>query len=216
MSTKNNLSLSDCLGFLKIFISEGLIFMNSWIHNVLRELESLMGPGLDVELISISIGDFVLGHQVSGILGESRPGFISEWKFSKASVLVDYGVPHGVKVTSSLFVWKVHKVASEVTSFVRVVHSGGRVQWLVHVTGVVNQETQGVRESIVLGVIVIGVLHDRLVLEGLLIAFILGVPHAEGFNNLSDIVCISGEVEVGDFASLVKERLINEVPSTLP
>lgn len=65
--------------------------------------------------------------------------------------------------------------------------------------------------------IVIGVLHDRLVLEGLLIAFSLGVPHVEGFDDLSDIVCISGKVEIGDFTtSFVKERFVNKVPCLLP
>lgn len=86
MSTKNNLSLSHRPGFLKIFISEGLIFVNCWIHNGLREIECLMGPGLDVELIGISIGDFVLGHQVSGILGEIIPGFFSEWLYKKIMI----------------------------------------------------------------------------------------------------------------------------------
>lgn len=216
VTSNDNLVLGDGLGLLDIFAGERLILLDGWIHGGLRQHERLVGPELDVKVVGVSVLDGVLGHQVSSILRKGGPGAVSKWKFSASGELVDYGVPNSVQVAGSLLTWEWHEVTSKVTSLVLVVDSGGRVQWLVHITNVVDQEAHGIRETIFLGVILIRVIHNGLVLVGLLVPFCLREPHVECIDNLGDVVRIEGEIVVVDFATLVKEGLINEVPAFLP
>lgn len=58
--------------------------------------------------------------------------------------------------------------------------------------------------------------HDRLILERLLVPLRLVHPHVESVYHFGDVVGVGSEVKVADFASLIEERLIDEVPSGLP
>jgi len=216
MATNDNLVLGDGLGLLDVFAGERLVLLDGWVHGGLGQHERLMGPELDVKVVGVSVLDGVLGHQVCSILRKGVPGAISEWKFSASSELVDHGVPNSVQVFGPLLARELHEISSKVTSLVLVVDSGGRVQWLVDIPNVVDQEAHGIRETIFLGVILIRVIHNGLVLVGLLVPFCLREPHVECVDNLGDVVRIEGEIVVADFATLVEEWLINEVPAFLP
>lgn len=84
------------------------------------------------------------------------------------------------------------------------------------VADVVDKEPHSIRKTIILGVIFVGVGHDRFVLECLLVPNIFCVKHFESAENFGDVVGVPSEVVVFDFASLIEEWLINEVPSSLP
>ena len=58
-------------------------------------------------------------------------------------------------------------------------------------------------------------LHDLLVLIGILVAISSLEPVSQRVDDLSDVVVIESEVEVLDITSLVEEWLINEMPSFL-
>ena len=58
-------------------------------------------------------------------------------------------------------------------------------------------------------------LHDLLVLIGILVAISSLEPVSQRVDDLSDVVVIESEVVVLDITSLVEEWLINEMPSFL-
>lgn len=59
-------------------------------------------------------------------------------------------------------------------------------------------------------------LHDLLVLIGILVAILFTEPHFEGIDDLSDVVRIESKVEVTDFAAFIIEVwLIDKMPSFL-
>ena len=73
----------------------------------------------------------------------------------------------------------------------------------MNVDNVVDEEPNGSRKTVLLGMILVGVLHDLLVLVSVLIAWGLVEPVVKRSKYLSDIVLIESEVVVTDLAALV-------------
>lgn len=111
--------------------------------------------------------------------------------------------------------WEWEVIATSVSSGVLVVNSGRGVEWLMDITGVVDEESHGGGCTVFLGVVFVGVAHDSFVFIGVLVAVSLVEPHLEGSNDLSDVVLVLDEIEVLDFATLIEEWSINEMPSLL-
>lgn len=61
----------------------------------------------------------------------------------------------------------------------------------------------------------VGMVHDLLVFEAVLVTRRLLEPVGQRVDDFGDVVVIEGEVEVGDFASFVKEWFVNKMPSLL-
>lgn len=85
----------------------------------------------------------------------------------------------------------------------------------MNIAGVVNQESHGSGHTVSFGMLLVGTVHDCLVLVGILVVISLVEPFVEGGEDLGDVVGIEGEVEVANFSTLVEEWLINKVPSSL-
>lgn len=96
-----------------------------------------------------------------------------------------------------------------------MVDSSRGVQWLVKVTNVVDDKSHGSRLADFFSVFLVSVIHDHLVLVRVLIPWRLLEPVGQSVDDLGNVVVIEGEVVVRDLAALVKEWLINEVPSAL-
>lgn len=215
MSAKHDLSLGDRSALLDVILTRHLTFLNGWIDGSLGVFEGLLGPHADVQFVGIGVGDVVSLHKHISNVSDVLPVAVAKWKVGIAGVLVTDGVPNGVQVLSSLVVWQVDGVTSTVALGELVVHSGGRVQWLMEVTDVVDDKSQRSRLAILLRVILVSVLHDQLVLVGVLISIGTLEPVCQSVDNLSDVVVVHGEVEVVEAATLVEEWLVDKVPSNL-
>merc|ERR1719453_512482 len=216
VSTEDDLSLSYCGGFDEVFLGKGLVFLDGGVDNVLGDQESFVGPLNYIEVVGIFIGDVVLVDKCFNIVVDGLPGAFVEWKLCVSGKLVDDRVPHSMEITSPINIWKIDQVSSEVAPLIRFVYSCGGMKWLMNVTSVVDEEPHGVGESVSLRVIMMGVFHDSLILVCLLVTVCLVHPHVKGLDHFGDVVGVTGEVEVRDFASLVKVGLIDEMPSFLP
>lgn len=175
-----------------------------------------MSPQFNIKVLGVGIRDLVFVHQHSGTVGDISPIVFTEWKFGKSSEFEDDGVPDGVEVVCTRFVWKGNEVTAKITSQVVFVNSRGGMQWLVYITDIVDQESHSIGKTVRFRMIFVCVFHDRLVLVSFLVSVGLVEPLVQGFDNFSDIVCVVCEVEVADFTSLIEEWLINKMPSFLP
>lgn len=120
-----------------------------------------------------------------------------------------------MQIVGSFFVRQVHKVASEVSFGVLVVHSGSRVKRLVDVTHIVDQEPHRCRLSIQFRVVLVGIVHDHGVFIAVLVAWVLLEPVYQGTDDFSDVVIVECEVVVANFSAFVEEWLVNKVPAFL-
>jgi len=92
------------------------------------------------------------------------------------------------------------------------------MEWLMNISGIVNQKSNGGRKSFVLVSTRLTVGHDCGIGGGLFVSIFLIHPHLDGGNSLSDIIGVSNEFwEILDCSIWIIEiRLINEMPSGLP
>ena len=120
-----------------------------------------------------------------------------------------------MEVLGSGSAWKRNTVASSITLWELVVNSGSGVEWLMDITGIVDQKSESGGKSLFLRGCVIVVRHDLCIDVRFIVISILGHPCFDGRNSLSDIVGVSYEIwEIRDLGTcIIKIRLINEMPS---
>jgi hypothetical protein len=127
---------------------------------------------------------------------------------------VDDRVPHWVQVLSLINGGDFEEVSTSVTLGVGVVNSGWGVEWLVDVSQVVDQKSQGIWLCLIL---ITNVWFHSLVDERALVVSSAREPVLDSRNHSADIFLIELKSwEVRNGAALVKEGGVNEVPAGLP
>lgn len=136
-----------------------------------------------------------------------------EWGVS--SELVDEVVPDSVEVLGGVLWRHVEEVTALVTLGVLVVNSSNGVKWLVNISKIVDEKSQGIR----LGLIIItNMLFNSLVDEWVLVSVCLGDPVHDGGDDGDDVV-LGVVLEVGVVVhgtALIEVGDIGEMPWTLP
>lgn len=121
-----------------------------------------------------------------------------------------------MKVLGAALGGEAHEVAASVALRVVRVNSACRVQWLMNITDVMNQETQKVRLSLLLGEAA-ELLHADIIDEALLVIACVSEPVDDVRDCLVDGVGIGLEVRVVVcIAALVEVGGVHEVPPGLP
>lgn len=126
---------------------------------------------------------------------------------------VDSVVPGGVEVAGSVFFGQFEVIASSVTFWEFVVDTRSSVKRLVYVTSVVDDQSQGSRQSLIL--LLVAVVHNLLVDVGILVISFLFEPVSQNSKGFRHVVSISSEIKIRQAASLIQIRSVNEVPRRL-
>ena len=82
------------------------------------------------------------------VISPNVPIFVTEWKFRVFVEFINYRVPDSVEIVRRVVVLQLEAVASSVTLRVLIVDSSGVMQWLVHVTYDVNEQSHTNRKRI--------------------------------------------------------------------
>ncbi len=116
-----------------------------------------------------------------------------------------------MKVIGAVNAGQVERVATAVSLGVLAVNSGGSVEWLVNVSEVVDQQSEGVRFGLVF---VAYVALDGLVDERALVVAGSREPVLDCGDHSSDVIVIEFELGVVvDGPALIQKGGVNEVPA---
>ena len=138
------------------------------------------------------------------------------YHFWSSCVFVDDWVPDRVKILGTTLGRQGDKVATSITFRILRVNSAGCVQRLMDVTNIVNEEADGIRETLLLRKSWELLHHSCIDKAGLIVA-LAGDPLLERWDSLINWIGVWLEVRVIlGTASLVEIRNVNEVPAWLP
>ena len=131
-----------------------------------------------------------------------------------ASVLVDHGVPDGVQVADAILAGDVLVVATFVAMRVVRIDEGSRVQRLVHVADVVDQQTDRERALVLLIRELVGDLRNVCGFRGADGSFEESVKIGDSLDDIDVTLVEIGEIRlIGAF--LIVVRKVDEVPRAL-
>lgn len=207
-----NLTLSDVSG------RELVSFLDGVVKEFAGDFEAVVGPYFWVKGCDVILGSWVCADEIGSVGTDGVPVCIRERSVKIVSLSIDDGIPNGVKVFGSANAWKRDTVASSITSWELFVHSGSGMEWLMNITGIVNQKSDGCGKSFFLACTFINVRHNLLIDVSLVISSSLGHPQLDGINSFGNIMGVGFELwEISDCGTcIIKIRLIDEMPSGLP
>jgi len=199
-------------GFSLVFLSKGNSILNAVIDIFYRNREGFSVPKVGWSVIVLL---WVFRDNTSGKVSQFGPVGRGERKLEVIWLSVDNRVPNSVKVAGSVNRWKFDSVSSEVSTWVVVVYSGGSVEWLVHISSVVDEQSEGSGLGVVLSGFSVSVGHDFLVgvLLGV-VAFFLE-PVSDAWHDHGDVVHVFHEAVVAQGSTLVEVGVVNEMPVLL-
>lgn len=102
----------------------------------------MISPSLEVTLIQLALVDGVSTGDGAGLLGVPGPVGAAQRQVGESTVTVASGVPNGVQVAGTADVGEVLVVATGVTVGVGVTDLSGRVEGLMDITDVVDNESE--------------------------------------------------------------------------
>lgn len=200
----NNRGVSD------VFIRERGVEIVSWVDGVFRNLKRLISPSVSISIVVIRGRNGVFSGDSLNFVTEGAPLAARHGKARVTSVLVDDGIPNSVEVTSTVLVGDPLRVTTAVTRWELGVDLSGSVEWLMDVTNVVDNKSEGEGASVVL---VGEVSVDLVIVVGALVTILqVGCQVSDGIRN-EVIIHIEGVVIKR--TTFIKIWLVNEMPSRL-
>ena len=129
--------------------------------------------------------------------------------------LIDDCVPNRVKISGIVVIGNFEWVSASITNGVAAIYSAQAVKWLVNVSEIVDEQSEGIWLSVLLIVLHLG--HHGLVDEVILIVGGLSQPVTDTEHCSGDVLGVELELRVlVDWTALVEVGSVNEVPVWLP
>ena len=120
-----------------------------------------------------------------------------------------------MQVSNSIRVWESEAVTASVALRVLFVDSGNSVEWLVDVSYIMDEKSQGHREALVFRHVTAKVLHDHFELVIFGITGLLSKPLVNSVDGVGNVPTLGHEVVIADVTALVEIGGIHEVPRGL-